>query len=102
MITGGDMKGKFVNYIECGGYHNGAVTDDGSLVMWGRSDVGQIGLKKDELVKDDMGYVRTIPSLVDYFGSNGKKVKQIALGEAHTLALDHNGHVYSFGWGDLG
>ncbi len=40
LITCGDLKGRFVKYIECGGYHNGAITDEGSLIMWGRSDVG--------------------------------------------------------------
>jgi alpha-tubulin suppressor-like RCC1 family protein len=26
----------------------------------------------------------------------------VALGEAHTLVLDNNGAVYSFGWNELG
>mmetsp|Transcript_30046 Transcript_30046/g.29296 ORF Transcript_30046/g.29296 Transcript_30046/m.29296 type:complete len:99 (+) Transcript_30046:326-622(+) len=40
MITTGDLKSKSVSFVECGGYHNGAITDDGLLVMWGRNDVG--------------------------------------------------------------
>jgi len=33
---------------------------------------------------------------------NELKVVQCALGEAHSLVLDDLGHVYSFGWSDLG
>jgi alpha-tubulin suppressor-like RCC1 family protein len=29
ILTIGDMQNKFITYIECGGYHNGALTDDG-------------------------------------------------------------------------
>ena len=34
------LEGKFVNFIESGGYHNAAITNEGELYMWGRSDVG--------------------------------------------------------------
>ena len=30
------------------------------------------------------------------------KVRQIALGEAHTLTLDEAGQVYAFGWSEFG
>jgi alpha-tubulin suppressor-like RCC1 family protein len=40
IINCGAIESKFINYIECGGYHNGAITSEGELVMWGRSDVG--------------------------------------------------------------
>jgi alpha-tubulin suppressor-like RCC1 family protein len=36
----GDHSGKFITYIEAGGYHNAAIDMDGNLYMWGRSDVG--------------------------------------------------------------
>ena len=46
-----------------------------------------------------MGHVLTAPKRVDYFGNN---IKQVSLGEAHTVALDTKGSVFSFGWGELG
>lgn len=73
---------------------------NGKLYMWGRSDVGQVGLPKDKVTIDDHGYVMKRPHLVEFF--NAKSVQSVALGEAHTLVLDSHGKVYSFGWGELG
>lgn len=35
---------KKIIFGECGGYHNGVVTQDGQLYTWGRADAGQLGL----------------------------------------------------------
>ena len=57
--------------------------------MWGRADVGQLGLPSNVLDKDTMGKVATVPIHVSYFQSKQQtKVQQIALGEAHTLVLE--------------
>ena len=40
LINLGGIADNFISYIECGGYHNAAITIDGKLYMWGRSDVG--------------------------------------------------------------
>jgi len=34
------VKTHVFTYIECGGYHNGGMTNESSLYMWGRGDVG--------------------------------------------------------------
>jgi alpha-tubulin suppressor-like RCC1 family protein len=47
-----------------------------------------------------MGYVVLRPKQVNYF--KDKVVRGVACGEAHTLALDAGGEVYSFGWGAYG
>lgn len=52
--------------------------------------------------EDSMGKVCTVPMHISWFQQQGKRVKQCALGEAHTLVLDHNGFCYAFGWSDLG
>lgn len=72
---------------------------------------------KSEVSEDDMGNVCTVPKLISYFhqvpesssskssarnATSKRRIKQIALGEAHTLMLDDLGQVYSCGWGDLG
>ena len=56
-----------VEYIECGGYHSAAITKSGELFMWGRSDVGQLGLPKDKVTMDENGYVMKQPRLIELF-----------------------------------
>jgi len=45
----GEFHGKFIQYIECGGYHNSAIDENGQVYMWGRADVGQLGFPKNEI-----------------------------------------------------
>ena len=40
LVTGGNLNTKRVVFAQSGGYHNGVVTDEGHLYMWGRADVG--------------------------------------------------------------
>lgn len=43
--------------------------------MWGRSDVGQVGLPKAELSEDDMGYAALTPKAIKHFQKINRKVK---------------------------
>jgi len=96
-----------VVYVEAGGYHNGVITADSQVLLWGRGDVGQLGLSKDVLSEDQKGHVALTPALLEF---PDKRVDQIALGEVHTLFLTHSDaesgeprqHLYSCGWNDLG
>ena len=47
--------------IQSGGYHNSCIDKDGKLFMWGRSDVGQLGMPKLKLQIDSNGLVATKP-----------------------------------------
>ncbi|CDW84371.1 UNKNOWN [Stylonychia lemnae] len=96
------LDGKYIVYAEAGGYHNAAIDQYGNLFTWGRSDVGQLGFTKGQLQKDQMGYVQIQPNQLSFFTNLSKRIKQVALGEAHTIVLDHEGQVYSFGWGEHG
>ncbi|CAG9327461.1 unnamed protein product [Blepharisma stoltei] len=91
-----------VVYLECGGYHTVAVTNNGSVYSWGRGDVYQLGIPFRELCKDETGYVSLVPLKINYFSERNITIKAIACGEAHTLALDTNGKVFAFGWGEDG
>jgi len=44
-----------------------------------------------------MGFVLTSPKKLPF-----KQIRQIALGEAHTLVLDFNDCLRVFGWSELG
>jgi alpha-tubulin suppressor-like RCC1 family protein len=70
--------------------------------MWGRADAGQLGVDQDFLSTDSIGKVCLQPFHLTYFSKQNRKIKQIALGEAHSLVLDEFGTVYSFGWSELG
>lgn len=91
-----------IQYIDCGGFHTAVVSEKGELWTWGRADVHQLGLPAKRLLKDDMGYVALVPTRVDEFVKRGKAIRGVACGEAHTLALDSDGRLYSFGWAEDG
>lgn len=85
----------------CAGQHHNAVVADGLLYTWGWNIYGQLG-------HGDIRNVRE-PKVVEFF--RGKKVKQIALAQAHTLVLTYekinelNTCLYVFGsnhYGQLG
>ena len=89
-------------YIDCGGFHTAVVTEKGEIWTWGRADVHQLGLPSKRLLKDDMGYVALIPTRIEEFIKRGKVIRGVACGEAHTLVLDSEGRLYSFGWAEDG
>lgn len=39
------------------------------------------------------------PKLVEFFAKNNLKVKKIALGENHSVAITNDGDVWTWGWG---
>lgn len=86
-------------YVECGGYHNLAISDNCEMYLWGRGDVNQLGIPFKQLYHDEHGYVALNPLKLE---SIPKKIKGGACGEAHTLVLDEEGSIYTFGWGEDG
>ena len=91
-----------IKYAEAGGYHNLAVSSIGEVYAWGRGDANQLGLTAKKLQKDEIGHLSLKPIKVIYFTQNDIEVKSVACGEAHSLVLDSNGTVYSFGLGQQG
>jgi hypothetical protein len=91
-----------VVYLECGGYHTVCTTEDGEVFVWGRADVGQLGVPVKKLMKDEMGLVALRPVLLKELSKARTCVKAVACGEAHTLLLDSEGKIYSFGWAEYG
>ena len=89
-----------VVYLECGAYHTAVISVIGEIFVWGRGDVNQLGVSFNSLVKDQLGYFAPSPVRVEFF--KGKKIKTLACGEDHTLVVDSDGALYSFGWAEDG
>ncbi len=76
--------------IAVGNHHSLALTSDGRIYSWGYNNYGQLGRS---------GTSNRLPDAVDITGVlAGKKVVQMAGGNAHTLVLADDGRLYA--WGD--
>ncbi|KAF5097449.1 hypothetical protein D0Z03_001415 [Geotrichum reessii] len=84
---------KNIKHIAAGEFHSFAVDKDGEVYAWGLNNFGQCGLT--EPLGD--GAVVTEATKVSFFTENKLKVKQIACGNHHTIALTENGDIYTFG-----
>ena len=81
--------------MSCGDSHSGIVSNEGHLYMMGWSDYGWLGLGEEV-----DGINIQVPSLVESLSN--RKVKIISCGANHSLALDNEGWVFSWGCGTSG
>lgn len=84
------LDGKKAIDVSLGALHSAALTEDGSVYMWGCNDNGQLG--------DGTTVERDTPVLVNI----GSPVKAIALGADHSAAINENGTLYMWGCNDAG
>lgn len=75
-----------------GPYHTAVITADGSLFTFGYGKYGALG-------HDSTFNSFYEPKQVDFFKTKNLKVKDVACGEHHTIAVTENGEVYSWGYG---
>jgi alpha-tubulin suppressor-like RCC1 family protein len=93
-----EQEGLVVDYISCGGCHSAAVTNDGTLYMWGETHWGQLGLPKEfEAAHESLPLKCSITGL-----DEGEQIVKISCGGTHTAALTNLGRVYVWGRGDSG
>ena len=90
--------------IISGQNHVVAITEEGNLYVWGRNDMGQLGLG---FADAEDTRTRFKPTFLELFSSNGAKLEVIdaAVGLEHTVVLINGGRVYSWGsnqYGQLG
>ena len=79
-----------IKKVKMGQNHSACITVDGELYTFGSGKYGSLGL-------DDGNKNHSLPHKVDYFEKKGLKVKDVALGLHHTIALTEDGQVYSWG-----
>lgn len=102
------LSNKNISQITAGEHHSMALTRDGEVFSWGRYDMKEVGIPKNELpestFKDAHGNARSVPTPTRLqFGSkpkNGIKCKSIACGSHHSFAVTDDGFVYAWGFGD--
>lgn len=89
-----------VTCIQGGAHHTVAVTDKGELLVWGRIDGHQAGLKvsdlpPDQVVRDSSGHPRilAVPTQIPDIHA-----VHAAAGSDHCIAIDKNGKAYSWGF----
>jgi len=81
--------------IACGEYHSIIIDTDSKAMSFGKNEDGQLGLG-DNGEDTERNKPTQIPNI---------KAKQIACGENHSMIIDMNGNVWSFGsnhYGQLG
>jgi alpha-tubulin suppressor-like RCC1 family protein len=84
---------RVVDTVACGSNFTVAVTRDGALIGWGAGEVGQIGAP----VVTSQPVPRPIKGIAP-----AARIKRVAAGTAHVLALSEQYQVFSFGKGTHG
>jgi len=109
------LKDLEIKDVQGGEHHSVALTKDGKVYTWGRSDSHQLGLgyvdepKKEQKDADQqkaeedaslstghkkaIRHVNLVPSL--------SNIDAISVGSNHTLALTRTGEVYAWGFGEM-
>lgn len=83
-----DLNDKVINRVHIGLNHAFATDKSNKLYGWGDNSQGQLAFSTDEPIV-------TYPKIIPYFSD--KKIKYCDGGETHSVAIDYDGHIYTFG-----
>lgn len=86
------LQDKHIVRVACGAEHSVCSTDDGNVFAWGWGRYGNLG--------DGETVDRHVPTKV--IGLEGIKIVQVACGWRHTLAVNEDGVLFSWGWSKYG
>ena len=95
-VTGLVDRKVVVRDVACGRVHSIAVSSDGDVYAWGSGEEGATGLRSG--IDGMESLVALVPTLVD----GVDRVKAVACGSRHTLALTEEHTLYAWGWGTYG
>ena len=85
------LKNKEINLIKSGWEHNVCQDKKRMLYSWGNNSCCQCAFDSNETSNGNILFPRNISEL------NDKNIVEISCGNEHTLALDEDGDVYSWG-----
>lgn len=83
-----------IRMITTGGNHSLALTEDGSLWVWGANNDSQLGLGHTDPV---LG-----PVELTFFRDRGDQIAALYGGYNYSLTLTANGELYSWGYNNFG
>ncbi|KAM6178760.1 alsin isoform 1-T1 [Rhynchocyon petersi] len=90
------LVGQYVVTVATGSFHSGAVTESGTVYMWGENSAGQCAVANQQYIAE--------PSPVSISDSETSpllavRILQLACGEEHTLALSISREIWAWGTG---
>ncbi len=86
-----DYKG--ISKVVCGSNHSVALSGTGAIYVFGSGKYGALGTGREA----DISYKS--PYELSFFAKSGTRIKDIAIGEHHTIFLSDMGEVYTCGYG---
>lgn len=78
--------------VFCGNHHSFYINDKGQVFGWGLNNHGQLGIGNKENT--------SFPTIIKKF--EGIRIRQMAGGEHHSIAVTEDGQVYCWGRNDEG
>ncbi|MCL2556286.1 MAG: hypothetical protein FWE03_04650 [Firmicutes bacterium] len=96
--TNGRMYDSKIEFIAAGRNHSLAIDINGRLWAWGSTESGRLGDGTDGFIGD---FINT-PVLINHYGWDNLRIVYAATGYSHSLALDENGNLWSWGHGFRG
>jgi alpha-tubulin suppressor-like RCC1 family protein len=88
-----------------GDFHTVALSENGDVYTWGFGGrpgfLGIFFVDRGALGHGDTNHT-FVPKKIKYFSDNNIKIKDIACGIRHSVALSEDGQVYSWGRGEFG
>lgn len=85
--------GKDPKYVYMGPRHSGVICKNGELYTFGSGNWGVLGHGDEKSIKI------VEPKKVEFFSEKKISLKKVCTGDYHTIALDEEGSVYTWGFG---
>ncbi|XP_067371199.1 alsin-like isoform X3 [Channa argus] len=95
------LLGKMVIRVAAGGFHCGALSEQGNIFMWGENTAGQCGLTEKGTVTNITVSEPCLVSVVDseVVPPVAVRVVDLACGREHSLALSSRNEIWAWGSG---